>query len=427
METGKLKTLLLEIHMFILWTVPLCLQGQSPEHVVDLLAALNMSQPIKGISKIHSEDPSGTTTAYKLRTKAPHLTLPPEYSHLLVSTRQGSVGVHLVGRNPFSGARWVRLALGLEPEKVSLFVDCEEAVVVQRKREEERMDLSFELPEDLAVTLASTAGDNDSKFSGYLKTAEISMRAYGRRPWHCPNITEEPPLPHHTHLPRLDSLDDKGQQELQKDQPQRGVALGPPGHPQGVRSASPTAQEEERLSGLEQRLEQMVVMLDMVKAQNADLQARVRYLEGCDCVMRRRCTWEGSQVEEGHRWQTHSNTVCSCSSGQVTCEANIVANSVSRVQPTSFRNESQHKEVTVLPGQSVEGDCNEDSHFLYTRKYLSRPRCQALVKDLPGGAAVVSFSPGEKCSELGCGEGCGCLSRQQQNHHWQYSRRLKRG
>ena len=24
---------------------------------------------------------------------------------------------------------------------------------------------------------------------GYLKTAEISINAYGRRPWHCPNIT----------------------------------------------------------------------------------------------------------------------------------------------------------------------------------------------------------------------------------------------
>ena len=77
-----------------------------------------------------------------------------------------------------------------------------------------------------------------------------------------------PPSPaHHPRVPSLDSLDDKGQQALQKDQPQRGVALGPPGHPQGGRLASPATQEEERLSRLEQRLEQMAVMLDMVKAQ----------------------------------------------------------------------------------------------------------------------------------------------------------------
>jgi len=79
-----------------------------------------------------------------------------------------------------------------------------------------------------------------------------------------------PPPPHHPHphSPSRDSVEDREQQhELQKDQPQRGVVLGPPGHPQGGRLASPATQEEERLSGLEQRLAQMAVMLDMVKAQ----------------------------------------------------------------------------------------------------------------------------------------------------------------
>ncbi|CAL8376149.1 unnamed protein product, partial [Arctogadus glacialis] len=44
----------------------------------------------------------------------------------------------------------------------------------------------------------------------------------------------------------------------------------------------------------------------------------------CECVRRRKCTWEGREVEEGHRWQTLSNTTCTCTSGQVACEA-IVA------------------------------------------------------------------------------------------------------
>ncbi|XP_056455381.1 kielin/chordin-like protein [Gadus chalcogrammus] len=376
METGKLRTLLfLEINVFILSTFPLCLQGQSTEHVIDLLAALNMSQPIKGISKIHDEDPSGSTAAYKLRPKAPHLTLPPEYSRLLASAGPGSLGVHLVARqahdtsatllsfssrsstllqlvsstrnsslrldrslegpgaagllslflpggSPFSGARWARLALGLEPDRVSLFVDCEEAVVVRRRREE-RVDLRA-FPRDLRVTLGSAMGDSDSKFSGYLKTAEISLKAYGRRPWHCPNITDGPPSPAQpTPGPGLDPLVDQGPQRLQKDSPQRGAALGPPGHPQGGRLASPPPQEE-RLRGLEQRLEQMAVLLDAVQAQNTDLQSRVHYLEGCECVRRRKCTWEGREVEEGHRWQTLSNTACTCTSGQVACEAIVV-------------------------------------------------------------------------------------------------------
>uniref|UniRef100_A0A8C5BPR6 Kielin cysteine rich BMP regulator n=1 Tax=Gadus morhua TaxID=8049 RepID=A0A8C5BPR6_GADMO len=57
---------------------------------------------------------------------------------------------------------------------------------------------------------------------------------------------------------------------------------------------------------------------------NTDLQSRVHYLEGCECVRRRKCTWEGREVEEGHRWQTLSNTACTCTSGQVTCEAIVV-------------------------------------------------------------------------------------------------------
>ncbi|CAL8296638.1 unnamed protein product [Boreogadus saida] len=610
METGKLRTLLfLEINVFILSTFPLCLQGQSTEHVIDLLAALNMSQPIKGISKIHDEDPSGSAAAYKLRPKAPHLTLPPEYSRLLAAAGPASLGVHLVARqahdssatllsfssrsssppllqlvsstrdgslrldrgvggggpgaaggllslllpggNPFSGARWARLALGLEPGGVRLFVDCEEAVVVRRRREE-GVDLRA-FPRDLRVTLGSAMGDSDSKFSGYLKTAEISLKAYGRRPWHCPNITDGPPPPSPAAQPTppapgRDPLDDRGPQRLQEDAPQRGAALGPPGPPQqgGGRPASPPPPpQEERLTGLERRLEQMAVLLDAVQAQNTDLRSRVHYLEGCECVRRRTCTWEGREVEEGHRWQTLSNTACTCTSGRVACEAIAVASfqtaalaldpcmsspcqngglclpltsnlsnefrcscppntkgpACQRQQREACweprpekvcegRRSSQHRwafnpvsalcevflfcsgssrnnfpshsacrdqcmlgaccvrkpkpkhpltgqEVdswpikrnvsNAIPSESAEGNCDEDAHFLYTCTYLSRPRCRALVKGLPGGAAVVSFSPGEKCSEVGCGDGCACLSARQSQHPGRYSQRLARG
>lgn len=33
--------------------------------------------------------------------------------------------------------------------------------------------------------------------------------------------------------------------------------------------------------------------------------------------------WEGRQVEEGQRWQSDLNTVCTCTSGEVTCQADI--------------------------------------------------------------------------------------------------------
>lgn len=58
-----------------------------------------------------------------------------------------------------------------------------------------------------------------------------------------------------------------------------------------------------------------------VSRQNVDLQSRVNYLEGCECV-RRRCVWEGREVEEGQRWQTDPHNECSCTSGKVVCQAN---------------------------------------------------------------------------------------------------------
>lgn len=57
--------------------------------------------------------------------------------------------------------------------------------------------------------------------------------------------------------------------------------------------------------------------------QNAELQTRVQYLEGCECVRWRGCVWDGHEVEEGHSWQIDISTVCTCASGKVKCQANI--------------------------------------------------------------------------------------------------------
>lgn len=173
-----------------------------------------MSRPLKGVSKVQGEWPG--TQAYKLRPRSPHLTLPEQYSHYLVSSLRGSLGIHLMGRqgadssgtllsfssssssspllqlysstrskslrldhqagsegqglasvlfpggSPFSGGGWVRLALALEAGRVSLFVDCRDAVVIQRDKEER---VKLQLPPDLVITLASTKGDMESKFT----------------------------------------------------------------------------------------------------------------------------------------------------------------------------------------------------------------------------------------------------------------------
>lgn len=179
--------------------------------MLDLLAPLNMSS-ISGVSRLQSPpDPA----AYRIRPRAPNLTLPPEYSRLLHSKAHGGVGVHLValqaagtsatllsfssasspilqivsstldhtlllsfldgeggaqrsvsfdfpGRNPFSREEWVQLAVSLEPERLTFFIDCQEAVILHPKHEEKINPL---VSQDVVVTLGSTPGKRDSKFN----------------------------------------------------------------------------------------------------------------------------------------------------------------------------------------------------------------------------------------------------------------------
>lgn len=175
--------------------------------VIDLLAALNMSNQMSGVARLQSHG----SMMYRIRPKAPYLTLPHEYSHFLYSNLKGSMGVHLVGhqavgssatlfslsspsspilqmisstvndtlhldyqaeggvasfhfprRNPFSREDWVQLAVSLEHNRLTFFVECQEAVVIPIKSEEK---INLELPQDVVVTLASTPGKRESKFS----------------------------------------------------------------------------------------------------------------------------------------------------------------------------------------------------------------------------------------------------------------------
>uniref|UniRef100_H3DPF7 Kielin cysteine rich BMP regulator n=1 Tax=Tetraodon nigroviridis TaxID=99883 RepID=H3DPF7_TETNG len=337
--------------------------------VLDLLAPLNMSDHISGVLRLQS--PSGPAT-YRIRPRAPNLTLPPGYSRLLHSRIRGSLGVHLValqapgtsatllslssasspilqiisstlnntldlsflngegggrrsasfgfpGRNPFSREEWVQLAVSLEPERLAFYVDCQEAVTLHLKQEEK---IYLLIPQGVVVTLASTPGRKDSKFSGYLKRAEISLQPYQQRPWLCDNVTGmlQRPVPSSQPQSSRRAKEKTGRfpQDVQSDQLQRAAALGPPASPQGGKS--PEAKGDQ-LKRLEQRLEQLAAMLEMLKTQNADLQSRVQYLEGCECV-KQRCVWEGRSVEDGQSWQT-DHGVCTCTSGKVKCQANV--------------------------------------------------------------------------------------------------------
>lgn len=186
---------------------------------IDLLAALNASHHVTGVTRVHSS----SSVVYKIRSRASHLNLPLEYSHLLYSNLKGGMGVHLVGhqspgstatvfslssgsspilqiisstlndtlhveysttgttrglssfhfprRNPFSAEEWVKLAVSLEPDRLVIFVDCQEAAILLTKSEER---VNLQLPKDVVITFASTPGKKASKFNVSLLFACVS-------------------------------------------------------------------------------------------------------------------------------------------------------------------------------------------------------------------------------------------------------------
>ncbi|KAI7802308.1 kielin/chordin-like protein isoform X1 [Triplophysa rosa] len=347
-----------------LWTVCGSVQThQDAKHereyknVINLLEALNVTRSRRGVSKAKGHDPE--MPAWRFRSSTPHLTLQQDVAKYLRGTSRGVLGLQLVGRqkknskatlisftspdhlkqdgrpllelvsntradrlqlefrsaeglrpetvkfpggSPFVGGGWVRMALSVEPRQVVLFVECQEAVVLKLKKG--GRILTLDLPHDLQVTFSSTAGHKASKFNGYWQTAELSTRAYERRPWFCDNVTDlmqEPAQP--TSPPIPDVMHDQGHHE-------GGAELSYPGIPRD---------SVQRFGQLENHLHSINTMLDMLKKQNANLEARVEYLESCECV-KRKCEWEGHQMDEGSRWSPDSHSVCSCTSGKVQCE-----------------------------------------------------------------------------------------------------------
>ncbi|XP_062403986.1 kielin/chordin-like protein [Sardina pilchardus] len=337
-----LPLLFVRMSLFALWNASPSRQTQreeyNSENVIDLLEALNVTRGgVRGVTKVKGQEAG--LVAWRFRSRTPHLMLPREHTLYLLTSAHGSLGLHLIGQqarqstatllslmsrgqmllrlvsctrsntlrleypphtrshsdshthsdtnthslllpggSPFTGGGWVQLALGLEAQRVALFTDCREEVVVELLQPDEVINLR--LPLDLQVTFASEAKEPNSKFSGSWQTAEISTRAYRRRPWSCPNLTE--PLPPPT--PRSETVLMEGSTPpimlldesvgVANDQPQR-VVLGAPGRKAPQSSALTPANSEtdthtshgERINRLEERLDGVNTMLQMLKNQ----------------------------------------------------------------------------------------------------------------------------------------------------------------
>ncbi|XP_053533767.1 kielin/chordin-like protein isoform X1 [Ictalurus punctatus] len=367
MERRLLLSALLSV--CVLWRI--CSASHTDHHkqlnvlqdrnVIDILEMLSTTQSSRGIAKV--KGPAPGTAALRFHFHTPHLTFPLDVYQRFRRAWHGSLSLHLAGQqaggavatllslsapgntpllrvissmqedflqleihmtpntkpevlripggNPFSGGRWARVVLGVAPGWVWMFHECKEATIVKLTHQGRPLTLHLP-PHDLQVTLAKTADDKVSKFSGYLETAQISTTPYERRPWFCKNVTDPVPFPPAPYS----SVD--SEEELQ-DQPEHTVnlVLGPPASPH-VREQR-TRQRRQGVRNLEERLHNITAMLLMLKQQNEDLQARVRLLETCECV-RKTCVWENQEMKEGSRWRTDRHTECSCISGRVQCE-----------------------------------------------------------------------------------------------------------
>ncbi|XP_051725443.1 kielin/chordin-like protein [Ctenopharyngodon idella] len=353
--------------LFILWNVCDCVQThqdanhpRGAETVINLLKALNVTHSQRLVSKAKGRDPE--MPAWRFRSRTPQLTLPQDLSDYLFSTSQGVLGLHLVGRqtkgseatlisfvypshlqhdgrpllelvsntqenwlqlefrsvngqpeviklpggNPFIAGGWVRMALSVEPRQVVMFLECDEAVVLKLKEGGRILTLDF--PHDLQVTFSSTAGNKASKFNGIWQTAELSTRAYERRPWICDNLTDSLPDTVQMTSSTVSTVSDL---DMMQDQGGRGDEVA-------ITQRYPS-DSDLRFNVLERNLHSMMTMLDMLKKQNTDLQARIDHLETCECS-KRKCVYEERQVDEGYRWSPDSRTTCSCTNGQIQCD-----------------------------------------------------------------------------------------------------------
>ncbi|XP_035381615.1 kielin/chordin-like protein isoform X1 [Electrophorus electricus] len=333
--------------------------------VIDILDVLNITRSPQWVTVTEGRDPG--VTAWHFHSHTSQQTLPRNITLHLRSALQGSLGLHLVGRqasgaeatlislhaagrrkrlrepllhltsstregwlrlefrsekglktelltlpggNPFSGGGWVKMALSLEPRRVLLFVECREATLVELPAEGPTLSLDF--PRDLTITFSSTAGNKASRFTGSWQTAELIPKAYQRRPWQCDNITE--PTSRTVLPPPPKSVD--SEERVAHVQPDYVSEMG------FQRDAeyhwAPKEQKKKRRS-LEDAVHRVSTILRRLKAQNEDLQARVQRLESCECVQKTVCMWEGREQQEGSRWAPDHQTMCSCTSGRVQC------------------------------------------------------------------------------------------------------------
>ncbi|XP_072556904.1 kielin/chordin-like protein isoform X2 [Paramormyrops kingsleyae] len=181
--------------------------------------------------------------------------------------------IHFPINTAFLKGKWAHIALSLNRNRVVLFVNCEEAMVLEKDFEDlfSSMFLS-----DLEITLASTPRIYTSKFQGSLQTAWLSTTGYKTRPWHCPNTSDLNGIL----WPTEDSA------RPPEDVPHRQVPS---------RHLEPQSDQEPDLGIPQRALSQSFPHRKVI------------------------CLWEGKDIEEGTWMPNGPDEVCLCHAGEFRC------------------------------------------------------------------------------------------------------------
>ncbi|XP_045432612.1 kielin/chordin-like protein isoform X2 [Pipistrellus kuhlii] len=88
-----------------------------------------------------------------------------------------------------------------------------------------------------------------------------------------------------------------------------------------ARSSDPAGAAQEQWRPLQQSLERLEAEVAQLRAQNQDLQERVRQLESCECRPASPQCWAlGRAWPEGARWEPDACTACVCQGGAALCD-----------------------------------------------------------------------------------------------------------
>ena len=147
----------------------------------------------------------------------------------------------------------------------------------------------------------------------------------------------------------------------------------------------------------------------------------MQYLEGCECA-RRRCVWEGRELEEGQRWETHLNTVCTCTSGQVICEATTQGECSYGHNPPTRTHTHAHTHTHTRTHTRSLNHPTPNAVILYMQptcfSTISSEPCCLIVIDVEAGChGDPTAPPLDACTSSPCRNGGTCLTNETTGFH----------